>query len=84
MKKFFLILGILIFGLYALSYIAIWLTVLVGSLFSENIYSNLQDFLSTLVLEGLVGFLVLTQVTVIPIISGWLSLFLYKKYKKIN
>jgi|TARA_B100001029_G_scaffold59249_1_gene47899 hypothetical protein len=84
MKKFFLILGILIFGLYALSYIAIWLTVLVGSLFSENIYSNLQDFLSTLVLEGLVGFLVLTQVTVVPIISGWLSLFLYKKYKKIN
>tara|TARA_Y100000741_G_scaffold338215_1_gene298123 strand:- start:380 stop:634 length:255 start_codon:yes stop_codon:yes gene_type:complete len=83
MKKFFLILGILIFGLYALSYIAIWLTVLVGSLFSENIYSNLQDFLSTLVLEGLVGFLVLTQVTVVPIISGWLSLFLYKKYKKI-
>ena len=84
MKKFFLILGILIFGLYALSYIAIWLTVLVGSLFRENIYSNLQDFLSTLVLEGLVGFLVLTQVTVVPIISGWLSLFLYKKYKKIN
>lgn len=84
MKKFFLILGILIFGLYALSYIAIWLTVLVGSLFSENIYSNLQDFLSTLFLEGLVGFLVLTQVTVVPIISGWLSLFLYKKYKKIN
>jgi hypothetical protein len=84
MKKFFLILGILIFGLYALSYIAIWLTVLVGSLFSENIYSNLQDFLSTLVLEGLVGFLVLTQVTVVPIISGWLSLFLFKKYKKIN
>ena len=84
MKKFFLILGILIFGLYALSYIAIWLTVLVGSLFSENIYSNLQDFLSTLVLEGLVGFLVLTQVTVVPIISGWLSLFLYKRYKKIN
>ena len=84
MKKFFLILGILIFGLYALSYIAIWLTVLVGSLFSEKIYSNLQDFLSTLVLEGLVGFLVLTQVTVVPIISGWLSLFLYKKYKKIN
>ena len=84
MKKFFLILGILIFGLYALFYIAIWLTVLVGSLFSENIYSNLQDFLSTLVLEGLVGFLVLTQVTVVPIISGWLSLFLYKKYKKIN
>ena len=84
MKKFFLILGILIFGLYALSYIAIWLTVLMGSLFSENIYSNLQDFLSTLVLEGLVGFLVLTQVTVVPIISGWLSLFLYKKYKKIN
>ena len=84
MKKFFLILGILIFGLYALSYIAIWLTVLVGSLFRENIYSNLQDFLSTLVLEGLVGFLVLTQVTVVPIISGGLSLFLYKKYKKIN
>jgi len=83
MKKLLLILGILIFGFYALSYVALWVAALIGSLFSENIYSNVQGFISTLTGEGVVGFLVLTQVTVVPLLSGWLSISLYKKYKKL-
>ena len=83
MKKLLLILGILIFGFYALSYVVMWVVVLGGSLFSENIYSNIQGFISTLTGEGIVGFLVLTQVTVVPLLSGWLSIFLYNKYKKL-
>ena len=74
----------LIFGFYALSYIVMWMIFLIGSIFSESIYSNLQGFISTLTGEGVVGFLVLTQVTIVPILSGWLSIFLYKKYKKVN
>jgi hypothetical protein len=81
MKKLFLILGMLVFGFYALSYIVMWMVFLIGSIFSENIYSNMQGFLSTLTGDGVVGFLVLTQVTIVPILSGWLSIFLYKKYK---
>ena len=84
MKKLFLILGMLIFGFYALSYIVMWMILLIGSIFSESIYSNLQGFISTLTGEGVVGFLVLTQVTIVPILSGWLSIFLYKKYKEVN
>ena len=84
MKKLFLILGMLIFGFYALSYIVMWVVVLIGSIFSENIYSNIQGFMSTLTGEGVVGFLVLTQVTIVPILSGWLSISLYKKYKEVN
>ena len=84
MKKLFLILGMLIFGFYALSYIVMWVVVLIGSIFSENIYSNMQGFLSTLTGDGVVGFLVLTQVTIVPILSGWLSISLYKKYKEVN
>ena len=84
MKKLFLILGMLIFGFYALSYIVMWVVVLIGSIFSENIYSNIQGFMSTLTEEGVVGFLVLTQVTIVPILSGWLSISLYKKYKEVN
>ena len=84
MKKLFLILGMLIFGFYALSYIVMWVVALIGSIFSENIYSNIQGFMSTLTGEGVVGFLVLTQVTIVPILSGWLSIFLYKKYKEVN
>ena len=84
MKKLFLILGMLIFGFYALTYIVMWMIFLIGSIFSESIYSNLQGFISTLTGEGVVGFLVLTQVTVVPILSGWLSIFLYKKYKEVN
>ncbi len=84
MKKLFLILGMLIFGFYALSYIVMWMVVLIGSIFSENIYSNIQGFMSTLTGEGVVGFLVLTQVTIVPILSGWLSIFLYKKYKNLS
>jgi len=83
MKKLLLILGILIFGFYALSYVALWVAALIGSLFSENTYSNVQGFISTLTGEGVVGFLVLTQVTVVPLLSGWLSISLYKKYKKL-
>ena len=74
----------LIFGFYALSYIVMWMVFLIGSIFSENIFSNMQGFLSTLTGEGVVGFLVLTQVTIVPILSGWLSIFLYKKYKEVN
>ena len=84
MKKLFLILGMLIFGFYALTYIVMWMILLIGSIFSESIYSNLQGFISTLTGEGVVGFLVLTQVTIVPILSGWLSIFLYKKYKEVN
>ena len=84
MKKLFLILGMLIFGFYALSYIVMWAVVLIGSIFSKNIYSNMQGFISTLTGEGVVGFLVLTQVTIVPILSGWLSIFLFKKYKGLN
>ncbi len=84
MKELFLILGMLIFGFYALSYIVMWMVVLIGSIFSENIYSNIQGFMSTLTGEGVVGFLVLTQVTIVPILSGWLSIFLYKKYKNLS
>ena len=84
MKKLFLILGMLIFGFYALTYIVLWMIFLIGSIFSESIYSNLQGFISTLTGEGVVGFLVLTQVTIVPILSGWLSIFLYKKYKEVN
>jgi len=74
----------LIFGFYALTYIVMWMIFLIGSIFSESIYSNLQGFISTLTGEGVVGFLVLTQVTIVPILSGWLSIFLYKKYKEVN
>ena len=84
MKKLFLILGMLVFGFYALSYIVMWMVFLIGSIVNENIYSNMQGFLSTLTGEGVVGFLVLTQVTIVPILSGWLSIFLYKKYKEVN
>ena len=84
MKKLFLILGMLIFGFYALTYIVMWMIFLIGSIFSESIYSNLQGFISTLTGEGVVGFLVLTQVTIVPVLSGWLSIFLYKKYKEVN
>ena len=84
MKKLFLILGMLVFGFYALSYIVMWMVFLISSIFSESIYSNLQGFISTLTGEGVVGFLVLTQVTIVPILSGWLSIFLYKKYKEVN
>ena len=74
----------LIFGFYALSYIAMWMVLLIGSIFSESIYSNLLGFISTLIGEGIVGFLVLTQVTIVPILSGWLSIFLYNKYREVN
>jgi hypothetical protein len=84
MKELFLILGMLIFGFYALSYIVMWMVVLIGSIFSENIYSNIQGFMSTLTGEDVIGFLVLTQVTIVPILSGWLSIFLYKKYKNLS
>ena len=84
MKKLLLILGMLIFGLYALYCIVMWAVVLIGSIFSENIYSNIEVFIFTLTGEGVVGFLVLTQVTILPILSGWLSMFLYNKYKEVN
>ena len=83
MKKLLLILGILIFGFYALSHVVMWAAALIGYIFSERIYTNIQGLISTLVGEGVLGFLVLTQVTVVPILFGWLSIFLYKKYKKL-
>jgi len=82
-KKLLLILGILIFGFYALSYVVMWAAALIGYIFSERIYTNVQGLTSTLVGEGVLGFLVLTLVTVVPLLSGWLSIFLYKKYKKL-
>ena len=84
MKKLLLILGMLIFGLYGLYCIVMWAVVLIGSIFSENIYSNIEGFIFTLTGEGVVGFLVLTQVTILPILSGWLSIFLYNKYKEVK
>ena len=60
-----------------------WAAALIGYIFSERIYANVQGLTSTLVGEGVLGFLVLTLVTVVPLLSGWLSIFLYKKYKKL-
>ena len=38
----------------------------------------------TLSSEGLVGFLIITQLTVVPFVAGWVSKFLYKKYRSLK
>ena len=81
MKKFLLILGILIFSLYSIPFFLFWISALIGSVISETIYLNAQTVLSQLKSEGYLG-LVLAQTTITPLVSALLAIFLYKKYKK--
>ena len=83
-KKLLILLTSLVTGFYAASFVLIWILAIIGSIFSEDVRTNVQDLLSTLTTEGLVGFLVITQLTIVPIIAGWISHFLYKKYKLLK
>ena len=83
MKKLLLLLGILASGLYSLSFILIFLGLLIYSIFSGD-YSFLQGVFSTLIANGFVGYLTMLQTTVVPFLSGWLAVFLYKKYKNLK
>ena len=83
MKKLLLLLGILASGLYSVSYILVFGGALIYSIFSGD-YSFLQGFFWTLIDNGFVGYLVMLQTTVVPFLSGWLAVFLYKKYKKLK
>ena len=83
MKKLLLLLGVLASGLYSVSFILLFGGALIYSIFSGD-YSFLQGFFSTLIDNGFVGYLVMLQTTVIPFLSGWLAIFLYKKYKKLK
>ena len=84
MKKLLILLSSIVIGFYAASCILIWVLAIIGSLFSEGVRTNVQDMLSTLTAEGLVGFLVITQLTIVPLISGWISQFLFNKYKSLK
>ena len=54
---------------------------MIASIFSEDVRINIQDIFLTLSTEGVVGFLVITQMTIVPLLAGWISKHLYKKYK---
>ena len=69
---------------YAASYLLIWILAIIGSIFSEDVRSNVQGMFSTLSAEGLGGFLIITQLTIVPVIAGWISKLLYKKYKSLK
>ena len=84
MKKLFILLSCIVTGFYAVSYLLIWILAIIGSIFSEDVRSNIQGMLSTLSAEGLVGFLIITQLTIVPVIAGWISKLLYKKYKSLK
>ncbi|MDC0509121.1 hypothetical protein OAO31_02365 [Gammaproteobacteria bacterium] len=84
MKKIFMLLGCLITGLYAALYILVGILAMIGSIFSEGVRVNIQDMFLSLSTEGVVGFLVITQVTIVPLIAGWISKLLYKKYKSLK
>ena len=75
--------GILASGLYSLSFILFFGGALIYSIFSGD-YSFLQGVFSTLIDNGFVGYLTMLQTTVVPFLSGWLAVFLFKKYKKIK
>ncbi|MDC3323011.1 hypothetical protein OAW20_00970 [Gammaproteobacteria bacterium] len=84
MKKIFMLLGCIITGLYAALYILVGILAMIGSIFSEGVRINIQDMFLSLSTEGVVGFLVITQVTIVPLIAGWISKLLYKKYKSLK
>jgi len=84
MKKLFILLSCIVTGFYTVSYLLIWILAIIGSIFSEDVRSNVQGMLSTLSAEGLVGFLIITQLTIVPVIAGWISKLLYKKYKSLK
>lgn len=84
MKKIFMLLGCIITGLYAALYILVGILAMIGSIFSEGVRVNIQDMFLSLSTEGVVGFLVITQVTIVPLIAGWISKLLYKKYKPLK
>jgi len=84
MKKIFMLLGCVITGLYAALYILVGILAMIGSIFSEGVRVNIQDMFLSLSTEGVVGFLVITQVTIVPLIAGWISKLLYKKYKSLK
>ena len=83
MKKLLLLLGVLASGLYSVSFILLFGGTLIYSIFSGD-YGFFQGFFSTLIDNGFVGYLVILQTTVVPFLSGWLAVFLYKKYKKLK
>ena len=84
MKKIFIFLGCIITGLYAASYILVGILAMIGSIFSEGVRINIQDMFLTLSTEGVVGFLVITHMTIAPLIAGWISKLLYEKYKSLK
>ena len=84
MKKIFMLLGCIITGLYAALYILVGILAMIGSIFSEGVRVNIQDMFLSLSTEGVVGFLVITQVTIVPLMAGWISKLLYKKYKSLK
>ncbi len=79
-----MLLGCIITGLYAALYILVGILAMIGSIFSEGVRVNIQDMFLSLSTEGVVGFLVITQVTIVPLIAGWISKLLYKKYKSLK
>lgn len=79
-----MLLGCVITGLYAALYILVGILAMIGSIFSEGVRVNIQDMFLSLSTEGVVGFLVITQVTIVPLIAGWISKLLYKKYKSLK
>lgn len=79
-----MLLGCIITGLYAALYILVGMLAMIGSIFSEGVRVNIQDMFLSLSTEGVVGFLVITQVTIVPLIAGWISKLLYKKYKSLK
>tara|TARA_B110000116_G_C16219639_1_gene308825 strand:+ start:25 stop:276 length:252 start_codon:yes stop_codon:yes gene_type:complete len=83
MKKFLLILGILISSLYATLFVLFWISALMGSFINETVYLNAQTILAQLKSEGYLS-LVLAQLTITPLISIFLAIFLYKKYKNLK
>ena len=79
-----MLLGCIITGLYAALYILVGILAMIRSIFSEGVRVNIQDMFLSLSTEGVVGFLVITQVTIVPLIAGWISKLLYKKYKSLK
>ena len=84
MKKLLILFTILVTGFYAASSFFILILTIIGFIFIEDVRTNVQDLLSTLTTESLVGFLIITQLTIVPIIAGWISHFLYKQYKLLK
>ncbi len=84
MKKNLLLLGSIVSGSYAALIFIVWLMIIIGSLFSANIRNNFLNMLLSLTDSGFVGWLVILQVLISPIIATWISSFLFKKYKSLK